>query len=131
MTSGVQRSSEVMPANNPRLAKQSSKDSNDGSVSSEGSKWVASSNPQTRIFLTYSVCIYSKSFGCYLNLITSISDSAILFIAFQPFPNDWKSQNLLNAITSISNTYTVKREFSSVLKYFQFSYSIHIFLLVI
>ena len=37
-TSGVQRSSEVMPTNNPRLAKQGSKDSNEGSVSSEGSK---------------------------------------------------------------------------------------------
>jgi len=37
-TSGVQRSSEVMPTNNPRLAKQNSKESNDGSLSSEGSK---------------------------------------------------------------------------------------------
>ena len=42
LTSGVQRSTEVMPANNPRLTKQGSKDSNDGSVSSEGSKWVIS-----------------------------------------------------------------------------------------
>ena len=40
LTSGVQRSTEVMPPNNPRLTKQGSKDSNDGSVSSEGSKWV-------------------------------------------------------------------------------------------
>ena len=38
LSSGVQRSSEVMPTNNPRLTKQSSKESNDGSVSSEGSK---------------------------------------------------------------------------------------------
>ena len=39
-TSGVQRSSEVMPTpHGPRLIKQGSKDS-DGSVSSEGSKWV-------------------------------------------------------------------------------------------
>lgn len=40
LSSGVQRSTEVMPAINPRLTKQSSKESNDGSVSSEGSKWV-------------------------------------------------------------------------------------------
>lgn len=43
-TSGVQRSCEVMPtlpAPGGRLVKHSSRDSNDGSVSSnEGSKWV-------------------------------------------------------------------------------------------
>jgi hypothetical protein len=40
-TSGVQRSCEVLPAavlQQHKLVKQSSKDSNDGSVSSEGSK---------------------------------------------------------------------------------------------
>ena len=41
MNSGVQRSCEVMPTQpGPRLTKQGSKDS-DGSVSSEGSKWVS------------------------------------------------------------------------------------------
>ena len=45
LSSGVQRSTEVMPAINPRLTKQGSKESNDGSVSSEGSKWVDQVDP--------------------------------------------------------------------------------------
>ena len=70
MNSGVQRSCEVMPTQpGPRLTKQGSKDS-DGSVSSEGSKWVSCeettrTNPSVQplnltarftLFLTYLPC---------------------------------------------------------------------------
>ena len=62
LSSGVQRSTEVMPAINPRLTKQGSKESNDGSVSSEGSKWVdqypSRDSTEYNIFASASAVVY-------------------------------------------------------------------------
>lgn len=68
-TSGVQRSCEVMPdlpasgpaASGRKLVKQSSRDSNDGSVSSEGSKWVANKHKWMDL-LSQNYCIKYNHF---------------------------------------------------------------------
>ena len=63
-TSGVQRSTEVMPilpSSGGRLVKQGSRDSNDGSVSSEGSKWVEKSEKISKEITK----LYSKNYKIY------------------------------------------------------------------
>ena len=89
LTSGVQRSTEVMPANNPRLTKQGSKDSNDGSVSSEGSKWVIRftidrSNSFSKIRCICECCNLCSLFSGFLLTLLPAFNPQHFFKSIQP-----------------------------------------------